>query len=344
MFKSGRKDLVSNYRPIAKLSCIPKLFERIIYDSIYFQCKSIFSPVQHGFLKGKSTTTNLTGFVSSTLNILESGSEVDVIATDFSKAFDKISHGLILFKLNKLGFPSGFTTWIDSYLTDRRYRVVFRLAKSEPFTAKSGVPQGSHLGPLLIIIAINDVDQIIKYSNISLYADDAKIFKTITLPRDFEALQKDLDNFAVWCNQNQLILNVNKCQFITYTRKRITTNRAYYLNGVAIDRVDRIRDLGVLCDKKLSFLPHYNYIIARANSTLGFVKRWSKEFSEPFVTRSLYMALVRPLLEYASQVWSPFLKCDIDRIEAVQKRFLRFAFRDLPWVDNFHLPPSHRPD
>lgn len=111
--KSGKRTDVSNYRPIAKLSSIPKLFESIIYDSLYFSCKSLFSPYQHGFLKGRSTTTNITEFVSYTLNSLESGNEVDLIVTDFSKAFDKISHKIILHKLKALRFPPNVTVVAD---------------------------------------------------------------------------------------------------------------------------------------------------------------------------------------------------------------------------------------
>lgn len=270
---------------------------------------------------------------------MESGWEVDTIATDFSKAFDKISHNIILFKLEKLGFPTNFQVWVASYLKERRYRVAFRNARSEPFLAPSGVPQGSHLGPLLFILTINDINAIIKHSYIALYADDAKIFKIITSPTDSSDLQVDLENFSTWCHQNHLELNLNKCQTITYTRKRSPTERVYYLNNIKINRVSTMRDLGVICDSKLSFLPHYNHIVSKANSALGFIKRWSREFSDPFVTKSLYMAITRPILEYGSHIWCPYQAIHIGRIESVQKRFVRFALRGLGWTDPLRLPP-----
>lgn len=340
LHKKGKKNEISNYRPIAKLSCIPKLFESIVYDTMYFHCKSIFSPKQHGFLKGRSTTTNLTEFVSNTLCALEDGNEVDVIATDFSKAFDKISHSIIFFKLNALGFQSSFIKWIESYLKNRHYNVIFRSSISEPFVATSGVPQGSHLGPLIFVLITNDVECIIKNSQLSIYADDMKIYRQILVPLDYNLLQDDLDNFSKWCEKNFLMLNVSKCQFITYSRKRISSPpRIYYISDNPVPVVTSLRDLGVICDKELNFRSHIDNIINRANSALGFVKHWSKEFSNPYVTKSLYFTFVRPILEYASQVWSPYYNTHSLRIEAVQRRFIRFALRGLPWSDPNNLPP-----
>lgn len=166
-----------------------------------------------------------------------------------------------------------------------------------------------------------------------------KIFKDISSPRDSIALQEDLNNFAMWCSKNNLELNIGKCQSITYSRKRLPSHRDYFLNSTKVDKVNTVRDLGILCDSELNFRLHFNDIICRANSALGFVKRWSKEFSDPHVTRSLYMTFVRPILEYGSQVWSPYHEVHIKRIEDVQRRFVRFALRGLGWNDPFHLPP-----
>lgn len=338
--KKGPKKEICNYRPIAKLSCIPKLFESIVYDTLLFHCKQIFSPNQHGFLTGRSTTTNLVDFVSGTICAMEAGNEVDVIATDLSKAFDKISHSLILFKLKALGFPPSFIAWIQSYLSDRQYTILFRGIESNPILATSGVPQGSHLGPLIFILTINDVDCVINDSMISVYADDKKIYRKISSPSDSILLQQDLNRFSIWCQKNFLELNVSKCQAITYSRKRSPLPpRTYFINNETVTVVDSLCDLGILCDKELNFRSHITTSINRANSALGFVKRWSKEFSDPYVTKSLYLTFVRPLLEYASQVWSPCYNTHSLRIEAVQRRFLRFALRGLPWLDSFHLPP-----
>ena len=111
------------------------------------------------------------------------------------------------------------------------------------------------------------------------------------------------------------------------------------LNNQSIARVDCVSYLGVVMDNRMDFKSHYNHIVNRANSTLGFIIRWSKEFCDPYITKHLFITYVRPILEYSSQVWSPYRDIDISRIESVQKKFLRFALRNLPWIDAIRLPP-----
>jgi hypothetical protein len=132
---------------------------------------------QHGFFKGRSTVTNLIEFTSYyVLNCMKNGVQVDAIYTDFSKAFDKVSHMLLLRKLAKLGFGGSFLAWIVSYFTGHEQFVKASGSKSRNFSVRSGVPQGSHLGPLLFILFINDVFSCFKSLRILLYADDLKIF------------------------------------------------------------------------------------------------------------------------------------------------------------------------
>ena len=222
----------------------------------------------------------------------------------------------------------------------RQYSVIFRSCISNPIKATSGVPQGSHLGPLIFVLSINDVEHVIKDSYLSVYADDMKIFRQISSPADHISLQNDLNRFSIWCQKNFLMLNTTKCQTITYSRKRLPPPpRDYFLNGIPVSRVTLFRDLGVTCDRELNFRSHIDSIISRANSLLGFVKRWSKEFSNPYVTKALFMTFVRPVLEYASQVWSPYHLVHRHRIQAIQRRFIRFALRGLGWADTHNLPP-----
>ena len=133
LYKSGAKNDVKNYRPIAMLSCIPKIFEGIITDVITFNVKSIISHDQHGFIRGRSTTTNLLEFVTYCFDGFNDRVQVDCVFTDFSKAFDKLSHGILLTKLMKIGFGNNFVSWIQSYLTDRSSCVLFENVLSNFF-------------------------------------------------------------------------------------------------------------------------------------------------------------------------------------------------------------------
>lgn len=333
VFKKGDKANITNYRPISKLSCIPKLFEQVVCDSLTFICKTIICNQQHGFMQKRSTVTNLVVFLNKCLNSLESCQEVDCVYTDFSKAFDQLSHEIIKFKLHSYGFPPPFIKWISSYLEDRLYQVKFRNSYSREFIAKSGVPQGSHLGPLLFTLAINDAPLCVRNSEILIFADDMKIYKNIVSSNDRALLQDDINHFALWCEKNSLNLNPTKCQTMTFSKKRSPYSHEYVISRHILTRVMTVRDLGVLFTPNLDFSAHINKIVNKANSMLGFIKRWSKEFVDPNVTRALYNSLVRPHLEYASQVWTPLYDIHIERLESVQRNFTRFALKGLQWND-----------
>jgi len=241
--KKGHKNDVCNYRPIAKLSAIPKIFELIIFDSIYPHCKTFLTVNQHGFVKNKSTVTNLIESTSIFIKNMEDGCQTDTIYTDLSKAFDLLPHSIILLKLRMLGFPCLFLKWVQSYLLDRSYTVIFRSAKSSPFKANSGVPQGSHLGPLLFIISINDVVSKILNSNVHIYADDMKIFRKINTLDDCNLLQDDLNRSYEWCKINNLCLNINKCAIVTYTRRLNPVQYKYSFDSKFLSKLNSRKDL-----------------------------------------------------------------------------------------------------
>lgn len=152
-----------------------------------------------------------------------------------------------------------------------------------------------------------------------------------------------MDSFARWCNQNFLILSVTKCCIISYHRRRSPILYDYKINGQQLERVKKVKDLGVLLDVQLTFKLHYSAIVDKANRQLGFVLKIAKDFDDPLCLRSLYCSLVRSILEFASIVWSPYEAVWIARIEAVQRKFVRCALRTLPWQDRHNLPPyEHR--
>lgn len=340
IFKKGSRIDATNYRCVAKLSFIPKVFEAIVCDHIGFHSKPLIPDEQHGFVKGRSTVTNLLEFTAFTLGEMEAGNQVDVVYNDFSKAFDKVHHGTLCKKLGSFGFSRAWVNWIASYLTDRWQRVRIDDTYSSPFSAGSGVPAGSHLGPILFVIFISDIGSCIKNARCLLYADDLKVFKTIRSRDDCRALQEDLNSVAKWCEINQLPLNERKCMRFTFTRRKQPWTHDYQINETVLMSPREITDLGVTFDPTMSFVSHVDKVMARGIAMLGFLIRASREFRDPYTSKALYCALVRSILEYASVVWSPTYAVHVRRIESLQKRFLLFALRHLfPRGDFVNLPP-----
>lgn len=341
IYKNKSRGEVANYRGVAILPTFGKLFEAIICDILSEKLRFVISKSQHGFIKGRSTSTNLIEFVSHATKVLESKAQLDVIYTDFKKAFDRVKHSVLIRKLNEMGIHSSLLGWILSYLSGRSQYVKLSGWTSRTFNVTSGVPQGSHLGPLLFVLFMNDATKVFKSSSTYfLYADDLKICRVIRSVRDTIELQRDLNNLVVWCQNNCLCLNVDKCNIMSFTWKRSTIESVYMIQGVVLTRLHVMRDLGVLMDKKLTFSKHVEHIIAKSYSMLGFLMRICKAFKDVQTLKSIYFAHVRSYLEYASVVWHPYKDTYVDKIESIQKKFLMYALRRTVKRDaNFRLPP-----
>lgn len=322
LYKVGDKNFVNNYRPISILPVFAKVFEQLLYPILSWHFKLIIDPNQHGFMRARSTTTNLVSFVDNISKELDTCFSVDAIYTDFSKAFDRVNHQLLLDKLSAYGVAEPLLSWFGSYLSKRKSLVVASGHSSDPFPVHSGVPQGSHLGPLLFNVFINDIGECFHNSKYCLFADDLKIFKAVKSSTDSILLQHDLDRLILWCQRNNMDLNVAKCFFIHFSRKNSNPHTQYKLHNDVLEEVTYIRDLGVTLDYKLRLNMHIDNICNKAFKSLGFVLRNCKDFRCPKTKIVLYNSLVRSHLEYCSVVWNPFYEVYKKRIESVQKRFL----------------------
>lgn len=186
------------------------------------------------------------------------GYQIDTIYLDFSKAFEKAVHTILLKKMYKIGFHSSLLKWIESYLSDRRCFVYIDNEPSDSYIATSGVPQGSVLGPLLFILFVNDVCEIFRFCKCLLYADDLKIFSVVSNSFQIHCLQEDLNQLYKWCDLNNLPLNVSKCHHLSYGRRSEMLNADYFINGQMVTKVNNVLDLGVVFDSKLEFYYLHN--------------------------------------------------------------------------------------
>ena len=328
IYKSGKKDLITNYRPISILSTIPKVFEHILTKYL----TSILSPMiissQFGFQAGKNTELNLLTYVDFITEALERGSQVHSIYTDFAKAFDRVNHTVLLSKLESAGVGGSLFSWIESWLTGRSQMVRFNNFLSKDIPVPSGVPQGSHLGPLLFNIFINDLGLRFEHSHFLLFADDLKLYMEISSSDDCLKLQSDLDHLVTWCNNNGMELNTSKCYSIIFHKSRTAFEQPYLIGNTVLSNVSEIKDLGLVLDSKLTFIPHIQSASSKSLQLLGFVRRVTSEFTNVSAIKQLYCSLVRTHLEYSSCVWNPCYNIHIENIERVQHKFLKFiAFK-----------------
>ena len=323
VLKKGKTNDVTNYRPISLLCNFAKTFESIIYETIYNSVKPFISSYQHGFMANRSTVSNLAVFSQYLSDSLDDKCQVDVIYTDFQKAFDRIDHYVLLEKLSRFGFSEPLLKLIQSYLFDREFRVRYRNFTSVAFVPTSGVPQGSNLGPLLFLLFINDLAESVSCKK-SLFADDFKLFSIINSVSDCFLLQQNLNSVTRWCDSNRLQLNISKCRVVSYSRKQDIITYSYNVNGILMERSQTFKDLGVVFDSKLAFIDHINTTVNSASKIYGFIYRNCRRFSNVETIRLLFCSLVRSRLEYASLIWYPIYDVHCLSLESVQRRFLKF--------------------
>ena len=220
--KKGDKAMVENYRPISITSLVMKVFERCIRKELFLACEEKLDPRQHGFVNGKSCTTQMVPFTNNLALALNNKSKMDIIYFDFAKAFDSVSHDIILHKLKYLyGVDGLMLRFIKSYLQGRQQQVVVGGNISSTLPVQSGVPQGSILGPLLFVIFINDMFSCVSEgTNIALYADDTKIWREICSYNDQEVLQRDIDRLYTWSIENNMNFHPSKCRVLPVTLQR----------------------------------------------------------------------------------------------------------------------------
>ena len=340
--KKGSRTDPGNYRPVSLTSQVCKVLEAIVRKHIieHLESNDILSDKQHGFREGRSCLTNLLELMESWTQILDEDDGIDVAYLDFRKAFDLVSHPHLLYKMSKYGIKNHVLNWVKAFLGGRTQRVLIRGTASESFEVTSGVPQGSVLGPILFLIFINDLPLEI-ISPLSLFADDTKIFTRIisemskTRQRGSygsEVLQRDLNSVMEWANKWKMEFNVDKCKIMHLGK--LNPRHVYSMDGVELTVTTEEKDLGVLVDDKLDFGKHISEIVKKANRRIGLIKK-GFDCLDKEMFMYLYPVLIRPLLEYCVQIWSPHKQGDIDLLERVQRRATKIvpALRNLSYAE-----------
>lgn len=325
--KTGDKHRIQNYRPISITCTCCKMFEHILSKSLfnYIESSNILISNQHGFRSRLSTITQLAETVHDFAQVINETGQVDGICLDLSKAFDHVSHSDLIGKLLDLGVNLSIVKWIHSYLNNRSQYVEVKGNKSKILNVTSGVPQGSVLGPILFLCYINDMtnglnDKIM----VRLFADDCLIYSKISCHEDQLELASALEAITNWCTRWKMKINYEKTVYARITRKtRNVLLFNYKLDGNPIKQVSHFKYLGVTISDDLSWKKHITNLCNAAEVKLWSLRRRLK-LAPRDVKLTAYLALVRPALEYASIIWDPYKKKEVNQIEKIQRRAARF--------------------
>ena len=320
--KSSRQNK-SNYRPISLLPICSKVFEKIIFDNLYkfLMDENLLSPLQSGFRPGDSTINQLLSITTEIYEAFENHDEVRAAFLDISKAFDKVWHRGLLFKLKQNGISGNVFRFLESYLSDRKQRVVLNGIESDWEVVFSGVPQGSVLGPLLFLIYINDLPDGI-HSKIKLFADDSSLFARVTdINVVHEQLVNDLETITNWAQQWNMKFNpdiTKQAIEVIFSHKH---NKPHHpplsFNNIPVAREQTTTHLGMILDHRLSFRNHVHYAIEKANSGLALMKYLSS-FVSRNVLEMTYKLYVRPHLDYGDVIFHDQLQDMMKNLESVQ--------------------------
>ena len=284
---------------------------------------NIFPIEQHGFRQNHSTVTQMLKFVDYVTGTLDDPQipQVDAIYLDFEKAFDKVCHSKLLKKIFSVGIRNNFLSWIESFLSNRTQFVEIDGTCSSVEDVTSGVPQGSVLAPILFLIYISDINSCLKSCQLKTFADDNTIFAAISDQNDAQSLQIDLGSILLYSEQWQLKLSVEKCNSLSFGR-RPKIDFQYELNNHKLEKKSEVKDLGFHLDKDMKFSRHCDILANSAKKRCCLIRRSFVTNSHDFLTK-IFNCYVRPILEYGSPVWSPYLLKDIDTIESVQRAYTK---------------------
>ena len=305
------------------------MLESIIFKKIINFIQPQLSKSQFGFLRNRSCLSQLLTSLASIYEAVDNRNQVDVLYLDFRKAFDSVPHQELLYKLWQMGITGPLWSWFKCYLSSRSHYVCIDGINSSSLPVRSGVPQGSILGPLLFLIYINDLPNVITNTACYVFADDIKFIKSISCFNDHLQFQQDIISVETWCQTWKLPLNFSKCNSLRFTlAQHQSDDFKYTLNNELVQLAQSQRDLGIITTVNLTWADHYNHVCSKAYRSLNLIRRTISTNSPVNLKKQLYISLVRSHLCYCSQIWRPNLIKDITNIERIQRKATKFILND----------------
>ena len=329
LYKSGNKSEIVNYRPISLLPCISKIFEKTMLTRLIEfsgSCNLLYEG-QYGFRKNRGTIDACTDFIGNTIEFLEKDMYVCGVFLDMSKAFDTLSHDILLKKLDLYGIRGKAFKWLESYLSDRKLYVEIENCKSTSENITTGSPQGANLSPFLYILYTNCITKYLKFSNVVLFVDDTSLIIAGKNVKSLKAkVTKDLELLKEYFDANLLTVNLDKTCIILFRKPnwdRPTLDIS--VNDISIKQVECVKFLGMYVDETLSWKQH---TVMLKNKLLKgmYGLRNSKNLLDVHTRKLVYFAFIHSHLQYGITLWSQCCKKNFNLINQKQIDALKIVF------------------
>ena len=324
----------ASYRPLSLTSNIAKILEKVIKKQLveYLEDKEIINDAQHGFRHKRSCLSQLLSHYNSIIESLEEGKVVDVVYLDFSKAFDTVDRYVLAKHMKAAGINGKAALWIFQFLSGRTQQVISNSTISAPAEVKSGVPQGTVLGPQLFLLMINSITEEELTSRLGLFADDTRVSNAIATNDDIEKLQEDLNTIFDWKTHNNMRFNSDKFDLVRHGatfRSNVNIPKSQYFTDDQdlIPTKDSVRDLGVIVAASTDFHEQILSVCKRARDKTNWIYRSFYSRDVQFLS-FMWKCYVQPILDYASQLWSPTKQLEIKMLEDIFRNYSARAQQD----------------
>ena len=276
IFIKGERDKPTNYRPISILICFSKIFEGLLYKriNIFLNKHNVIVNSQDGFQDKVSTNYAFVDVITHYYDNINSNQYIGLVFLDLTKAFDSVNHDILLLKLDHYGIRGSTNQLIKSFLSRKQF-VSIKGVKSKLLQNNYGVPQGSILGPLLVLFYINDMPHAVNCMPI-LFADDTcLIFTAPNLASLTAIMNKELQTLSIWFDSNKLTVNTSKSNFLIIPPKlnKPCPQTNVFLNNIFILQCINIKYLGLTIDMNLNFDFHISNVVYKISRTIGIISK-----------------------------------------------------------------------